>query len=188
MMGTSATQAIVAALVAFFTAGAGAHSIMTNDPVLEFERRVAAYMRLHEETEAGVPSLRTGSTGQEIGDAVEAMANGMRAARADAKTGEIITAEIADFFRTNISIALLRKGIAAGNLAVAINDERPCTTIVLAVNERFVFFAMTPPLILSVLPTLPGELQYRFVGSSLVLVDTHSTLIVDILPRALAVD
>jgi len=37
-----------------------------------------------------------------------------------------------------------------------------------------------------VLPALPPELQYRMVGRDLVLVDVHASLIVDILPQALA--
>jgi hypothetical protein len=44
--------------------------------------------------------------------------------------------------------------------------------------------AMTPQLI-DILPALPNELQYRFAERSLVLVDTHADLVVDILPNAL---
>ena len=38
--------------------------------------------------------------------------------------------------------------------------------------------------VLAALPPLPHELQYRFVGRDLVLVDTHADLVVDILRNA----
>jgi hypothetical protein len=47
---------------------------------------------------------------------------------------------------------------------------------------------MTPAVILEALPPLPEELQYRFVGPTLVLLDVHADLVVDILPNALPVD
>ena len=180
---------IGAALVTVGATVAGAsQSIATSDPAMQFEQRVAGYMRVHQAAEARVPPLRPGSNAQELEVAVAAMAQAMGAARADAKVGDIITPEIAELFRTNIANALLRARLHAADVVAAVNDERPCTPMVLAVNEPFDYFAMTPPAILQVLPALPGELQYRFVGPDLVLVDTHSTLIVDILPGALAVE
>ena len=44
----------------------------------------------------------------------------------------------------------------------------------------------TPPCVLAVLPPLPDELQYRFVGRDLVLVDIEANLIVDVLPEAIS--
>jgi hypothetical protein len=43
----------------------------------------------------------------------------------------------------------------------------------------------TPPTLLSNLPKLPPELEYRIVGQELVLLDTKANLIVDLLPDAL---
>lgn len=42
------------------------------------------------------------------------------------------------------------------------------------------------PCILQALPPLPPELEYRMVGTDLILIDVHAGLIVDILPYALA--
>jgi hypothetical protein len=42
----------------------------------------------------------------------------------------------------------------------------------------------TPPTLLMSLPPLPKELQYRIVGSTLVLYDMSSGLIVDFIPNA----
>ena len=44
----------------------------------------------------------------------------------------------------------------------------------------------TPPTLLSDLPKLPSELEYRIVGRELVLLDTAANLIVDLLARRFA--
>ena len=45
-------------------------------------------------------------------------------------------------------------------------------------------FGFVPSQLLSALPALPAELQYRIIGRSLVLWDHHANLIVDFLPGA----
>jgi hypothetical protein len=44
----------------------------------------------------------------------------------------------------------------------------------------------TPPTLLANLPRLPGELEYRIVGQTLVLYDVSSDLIADLLPNAIS--
>ena len=44
-----------------------------------------------------------------------------------------------------------------------------------------------PPCVLAALPELPQELQYRFLGRDLLLVDIGANLIVDILPAAVEI-
>ena len=38
-----------------------------------------------------------------------------------------------------------------------------------------------PPSILTKLPALPAELEFRFLGRSLLLIDTQAALVVDVL-------
>jgi hypothetical protein len=47
------------------------------------------------------------------------------------------------------------------------------------------FGAAVPSVLLDRLPALPEEVQYRFIGRDLVLVDVDANLVVDILPDAL---
>ena len=45
-------------------------------------------------------------------------------------------------------------------------------------------FSTMPPRLLQRLPPLPPSIDYRFVGSDLVLVDTIASLVIDYLPNA----
>ena len=60
-------------------------------------------------------------------------------------------------------------------------------TVVLRVNGTFPWVLATAmfPCVIAALPPLPPELQYRIVGDTLVLIDVHASLIVDLLPHAL---
>ena len=48
--------------------------------------------------------------------------------------------------------------------------------------------ATTPPSLLEILPRLPPEMAYRFVGRNLLLLDRNTSLILDILPDAIPSD
>ncbi len=66
-------------------------------------------------------------------------------------------------------------------------DENP-QGVRVRVNERYpdtVPFASMPPQVLSMLPKLPLELEYRFIGERLILLDVHAHLIVDFIDNAL---
>jgi hypothetical protein len=43
-----------------------------------------------------------------------------------------------------------------------------------------------PPQVLAALPKLPQELEYRFVGARLILLDTHADIILDFVEGVLA--
>ena len=47
-------------------------------------------------------------------------------------------------------------------------------------------FASMPAGFLAVLPRLPDDLQYRFLGRALILIDTRTNLILDRMPCAIA--
>jgi hypothetical protein len=59
----------------------------------------------------------------------------------------------------------------------------------LTVNGAFPWLAGNAmwPFMIETLPALPAELEYRFVGRDLVLLDVRAELVVDILPAALPV-
>jgi hypothetical protein len=58
----------------------------------------------------------------------------------------------------------------------------------LAVNGRYpdeVPMSTMPPQVLAVLPKLPVEIEYRFVGDRLILLDVHAHIVMDYIDRAL---
>ena len=72
-------------------------------------------------------------------------------------------------------------------LRAGIMDENP-VGLKLAVNQRYpdeVPLSTMPPELLEELPKLPEELEYRFVGDRLIVMDVHAHLIVDFMPQAL---
>jgi hypothetical protein len=112
----------------------------------------------------------------------------MLVARQHARQGDIITADVARMFRRRIAGCLSPEEWAAILTELA-EDEAgiPVPPVALRVNMPWpeqVSYGFVPPQLLSVLPPLPVELQYRIIGRSLVLWDHHANLIVDFLPGA----
>ena len=63
-------------------------------------------------------------------------------------------------------------------------DENPMG-VKIAVNDRYpdtIPLATMPPDILAALPKLPADLEYRFVGNRLIILDNKAHLIVDFVP------
>jgi hypothetical protein len=66
-------------------------------------------------------------------------------------------------------------------------DENP-TGLNIAVNERYpdeVPLSTMPPEVLEFLPKMPEELEFRFVGRDLIIMDPHAHLIVDFVRNAI---
>ena len=66
-------------------------------------------------------------------------------------------------------------------------DENP-VSVKLAVNGRYpdeVPLSTVPPQVLAVLPKLPEELEYRFIGPRLILLDVHAHTVSDYIETVL---
>jgi hypothetical protein len=158
----------------------------------ESERRflhsVEAYMTLCRQLERQLPPLEITSDPRRIHIAVEARAAAIRRARARARMGDIFNPGVTELFRERIREGFAAHANAAAELLNEMTEDgeewQPAV-----VNGRFSWrtAVATPPYVLAVLPVLPGELQYRFVGPDLVLVDTVANSIIDVLPEALEV-
>ena len=145
------------------------------DTFVDFTSRVSAYDQLRHELEKGLPQLRTTSDVAEIRKAVRSRAKKIRHARADAREGDIFTPAISDSFKRALGEEL------SAATCEAIEDDNPGAfkhRINGSYPER-VPVSTVPPNVLAVLPQLPDDLQYRFVGPHLVLVDGRSRVIVD---------
>ena len=158
-----------------------------------FKSSVEEYVELHKSVRAGLPPLDVSSEPTHFLKASDRLASGIRDARAGARAGEVFNTVVTANFRARINYALRdpdrRKRIVERLTEVEEDeDERPPAGWRPAVNGTLDWFSTgaTPHTILEALPELPDELQYRFVGLDLILLDVDANLIVDILPAAVS--
>ena len=114
----------------------------------------------------------------------DALAKGLRAARAGAKPGDLVPAPVARQMAAAIVADFKRRSAAAERAAFSEvpNAPRP------AINQIYPAEAAlptVPPLLLMNLPPLPDNLQYRFYGRHLLLIDGDVQIIVDYIPNVL---
>ena len=147
------------------------------------------YTAMHRRLEKVVGRIDINSTPESINRSIAALAAAIRAERPDARQGQFFTPALAHELRARINDALLEHGFTAADVQTSARVEGILpTTVRLRVNDTFpwVLGASMFPCVIEALPPLPPELQYRIVGNDLVLIDVHASLIVDILPNALA--
>jgi hypothetical protein len=153
------------------------------DPVTLFQDRVAAYVALHR---LCAQRLLVRGVERDPGGAVtfrEALGDSIRIARRHAQPGDILCSALAprilQLVRTDLAARkrLERQAIFDGvpQRQVRVNDCYPS-------GEPL---ATMPPALLLRLPPLAPELQYRFIGRTLILLDVDASLVVDVLSDAL---
>jgi hypothetical protein len=186
----------VAAVLATALAGASgaeALSLGSDSKPRPFKTSVEEYVELHRRLRANLPPLDVSSEPRHIFKASAQLASAIRDARRGARPGEIFNPVVAANFRARINYALRerdrRKEVVRRLTEVEEDeDERPPAGWAPAVNGTLDWFSTgaTPHSILEALPDLPHELQYRFVGLDLILIDVDANIIVDILPDAVS--
>jgi hypothetical protein len=147
-----------------------------------FLDRVNQYVALHLKLENTLPKLSKESTPQQVDSHQRQFAKLIQDARRDAKQGDIFTPE------SQAVVKKLITGIFSGSdgasLKASIMDENPGVPN-LKVNARYpdeIPVSTIPPQLLQGLPKLPEEMEYRFVGNNLILMDTHAHIIADYVP------
>ena len=146
--------------------------------IQDFDKRVAAYVKLRKEWTKGMPALKTTSA-EALSKQTSEVSARIHAGRAGAKQGEFFTPPIrAEFLRL---IGLAMSGPDAANIRKTLNPEEPAL-LKLRVNDIYPssapLEAASPGLLMN-LPKLPPELEYRVVSRNLVLRDVDANLIVD---------
>jgi hypothetical protein len=150
--------------------------------------RIKQYLDLHLEIEKSLPTLPKEASPQQIDQHQRGFEQRMREARAGAKQGDIFTPEARP-----VILRLLANvfGQADGaELKASIRDENPVdpAALKLHVNSRYpdsVPLTTIPPQVLQTLPALTEDLEYRFVGDWLILLDSHAHVIADYIDNAL---
>jgi hypothetical protein len=147
----------------------------------EFESRVNAYVALHRKLEGTVPTIAVSADYGRVKAAIEALATQIRAARREARRGDVFTADVECWLRQTIDTSL--KGCDISALRAALNEENPPNQkFTLKINgpwPKGASLGPMPPRLLRELPPLPDDLQYRLLDRDLVLWDAHANLIVD---------
>ena len=147
--------------------------------VSEFNRRVQDYLAVRSQLAGTLKKLPDKATPQQIDANQRALSALVQKARSDAKPGDIFVPEMQTFVR-----GLIRRVLAQPDgpkIRASLMDENPMSAKV-TVNGRYpdtVPLSTMPPDVLAALPKLPEDLEYRFVGNRLILLDVQSHLIVD---------
>ena len=144
--------------------------------------RIKDYLTLHQKLEASLPKLPREATPEQIDVNQRALEKLVRSARAGAKPGDIFTPEARPVIRR--LLATVFAGPEGKQLKASIMDENVADPIRLkvGVNARYpdtVPLTSIPPDLLQTLPKLTEDLEYRFVGDWLILLDTHAHVIAD---------
>jgi len=151
--------------------------------VLDIQARAKTYLDLRKNVAGSSP--RQGDSPSAIASAQSDMANKIRVARAGVQQGNIFSPRIANYMRRQIAKALA--GPHGGDIRASLNRAEP-VDIKLQINQSYpedVPLQSTPASLLLNLPELPKGLEYRLLGSELVLRDADANIVVDYIPNAL---
>ena len=146
--------------------------------------RVNEYVALHRKLEDSLPHLSKEATPEEIDKHQRALGKMIQDARSKARQGDLFTPESQVVIKR--LLARVFGGPDGSALKASIMDENPGIPT-LKVNERYpdtVPLSTIPPQVLEGLPKLPEEMEFRFVGNSLILMDVHAHIIADFISNA----
>ena len=150
--------------------------------------RLKEYVDLHVKLERSLPKLPKEATPEQIDKNQRAFETLVREARTTAKPGDIFTPEARPVIQR--LLATIFGGPDGRQLKAAAKGETPVDPVALrpTVNGRYpdaVPLSTVPPQVLQTLPKLTEDLEYRFVGDWLILLDTHAHVIADFIDNAI---
>ena len=143
------------------------------------------YVELHTKMEAALPKLPVNATPMQRDTVQRQFEKSLRAARIDARQGDLFTAEAQPVIKR--LVAAVFDGPNGQKLKASIMDENP-TGLHLSVNGRYpdtVPISTMPPPVLQTLPKLSEDMEYRFVGDALIIFDSHAHIIADFIDNVL---
>ena len=150
----------------------------------ELEQRVAAYVALRDRVAHTVSDGQT-SDPVALRARQQKLAGAIRSARPHAAPGDIFTPAVVPYFRRIVKSDL--KTRTPGETDAAL-EEVP-QQVPFKIHDTYpdsAVRATVPPMLLARMPRLPEQLEYRFLGRHLILLDVGANLIVDYIPGLLA--
>ncbi|PYR78038.1 MAG: hypothetical protein DMF86_07060 [Acidobacteria bacterium] len=143
--------------------------------IVDFNKRINAYVELHKKLEATLPTLPKEATPQQIDVHERALAKLVQAARADAKPGDLFSPGMQVIVRRILGQVF--RGPDGRQIKNSILDESGERAVVkLTINGRYpdeVPISTVPPQVLLSLPKLPD-----------ILLDVHAHTIADFIDNA----
>src|SRR5919112_613078 len=138
--------------------------------LVEFTKRVDAYVELHKKLEATLPKLPQQTDPYQVDKHQRALGRLIQEARKGAKQGDLFTPAMQRLIRNLLRQAF--SGPDGRQVRTEILDNEYTGNVKLVVNGRYpdeVPISTVPPQVLAQLPKLPEELEYRFVLTSMIL-------------------
>jgi hypothetical protein len=147
--------------------------------VLGFKQRLADYVKVHNEAESKVAKLTKTNDPAKVHDREAALGETIKGLRASAKEGDVFGLD----FRAVLERAVRDdfRGRSAADRKALI-QELPAQ-VKIGVNMTYpgsLPLATFPARLLTKLPDLPPELEYRIVGHHILLRDVTANVIVDV--------
>lgn len=152
----------------------------TGSAVKAFLDRMNEYVQFHNNVEKIVPPLTETSDPVKIAAREKALGEALIKTRPDAKPGDFFIKEIQPVITKIISDDFAKRSLADRK---ALIQELP-KGMKVGVNQIYptaLPLATSPGNLLTALPELPPELEYRIVGRDLILRDIKGNVIVDIM-------
>lgn len=147
--------------------------------------RLKTYVELHKKVEDQLPDLPKDATPEERDKHQRMFEVRMREARKSARQGELFTPEAQTVIKR--LLAAVFDGPEGKELLASILDENPVGMKV-TVNGRYpdtVPISTMPPEVLQTLPRLSEDMEYRFIGRHLILLDAHAHIVADYVEDAI---
>ena len=166
-----------------------AHAQTAPDAAMRaFTKATREYAELHRRLERQLPPLEMSSNPEVIDRAVRNLAAVIRDARPDMRQGDFFSDELGSRLRVRVADALAASGFTPAEVRATEHPTIDPFQAPLKVGQPFhwIYGSAMFPCVRKALPQLPPELQYRIVGSTLVLIDVHANLVLDLLPHILA--
>ena len=147
--------------------------------------RLKAYVDLHKKVEDELPKVPKDATPQQIDQHQRQFEKRLREMRKGAKQGELFTPDAEPVIRRLLKAVF--EGPDGKQLLATILDENPAG-MKLAVNMRYpdeVPISTMPVQVLQTLPQLSEDMEYRFIGRHLILLDAHAHIVADFIADAI---
>ena len=144
----------------------------------DFTRRCQAYLELRASLATKLEPLAPTASAADLTARQQALAAALRTARAQARPGDLIPAAVQEQIRATVKADMQRREPAAKRAALQEVPGGAPPGINAAYPEQAAL-PTVPPLLLASLPRLPDNLQYRFYGRHVVILDGDVEIVID---------